>query len=144
MNLLSITFDLDSSDYSCALAFDAVLDDVVVFSTDHVTAPVPVSIDVADDDGEHELKFVLKNKLPEHTKIDADNNIVKDAVLTIANLKFDDVDLGHMLTKLAVYHHDYNGTTSVAEHKFYSDMGCNGHVSLKFTAPIYLWLLENM
>jgi hypothetical protein len=23
-------------------------------------------------------------------------------------------------------------------------MGCNGTVSLKFTAPAYLWLLENM
>jgi len=144
MNSMSITFDLDSSDYNCALAFDAVLDDVVVFSTDHVTAPKFVSIAVSDDDSEHELKFVLKNKLSTHTKIDDQGNIVKDAVLTIANVTFDDIKLGHMFDKLAVYHHDHNGTTPAGQHRFYGDMGCNGHVSLKFTSPIYLWLLENM
>jgi hypothetical protein len=144
MSKMSITFDLDSSDYTAELAFDAMLNDVVVFSSDHVAAPESVIIGLPDNDGEYELKFVLKNKLEKHTAIDLNKNIVKDAVLTVSNVTFDEIKLGHMFTKLAVYNHDHNGTTTVGEHKFYGDMGCNGYVSLKFTAPIYLWLLENM
>jgi len=46
--------------------------------------------------------------------------------------------------KLAQYQHDFNGTGNPTIDKFYGEMGCNGTVSLKFTTPIYLWLLENM
>jgi hypothetical protein len=38
----------------------------------------------------------------------------------------------------------FNGTSEVTEDKFYSELGCNGTVSLKFTTPMYLWLLEHM
>ena len=43
-----------------------------------------------------------------------------------------------------IYRHDYNGTTDPFDDEFYGEMGCNGTVSLKFTTPIYLWLLENL
>jgi hypothetical protein len=50
-----------------------------------------------------------------------------------------------MFSEQAEYHHDCNGTAQqVILDKFYREMGCNGTVSLKFTTPVYLWLLENM
>ena len=145
MTNTSITFDLDSSDYHARLAFEVLLNNTVVFATDHVTAPTTITVAVPDDDAEHELKFVLKNKTQEHTKIDEiDGNIVSDAMLSISNIEFDEIKLGHMFFEQAVYHHDMNGSWPLGEHKFYGNMGCNGYVSLKFTAPVYIWLLENM
>mgnify|MGYP003352455181 CR=1 FL=1 len=42
------------------------------------------------------------------------------------------------------YRHDYNGTGQPTEDNFFGVLGCNGTVELRFTTPIYLWLLEHM
>jgi hypothetical protein len=144
MSTTSITFDLDSTDYTVNLAFEVLLNDTVVFATEHVAHPTAVEFNIADDEGEHELKFVLKNKSPSHTVIDEQGNIVSDAVLSIANVSIDGITLGHMFSEQTCYYHDFNGAELLAEHKFFGVMGCNGYVSLKFSTPIYLWLLENM
>jgi hypothetical protein len=126
------------------LAFEVLLNNTVVFATAHVAQPTTVEFAIADDEGEHELKFVLKNKTQDHTAIDEQGNITSDAVLSITNVSIDGIKLGHMFSEQTCYYHDTNGTESLAEHKFFGAMGCNGHVSLKFSTPIYLWLLENM
>ena len=144
MTATSIKFDLDSTNYAARLAFEVLLNNTVVFATDHVAQPVTVEFIMPDDDGEHELKFVLKNKSPTHTAIDEHNNIISDAMLSIANMSMDDIKLGHLFFEQTHYYHDTNGDQLPADHKFFGDMGCNGYVSLKFTTPIYLWLLENM
>jgi hypothetical protein len=144
MDKITVSFDLTSSNYAAALEFEVLLDDVLLLSIDHVTNPMPVSLEILDDEAEHEFKFVMKNKTPEHTVIDGNGNITKDAMLSIANVAFDDIELGHVFFEQSVYHHNFNGARVAIEDKFYGDMGCNGHVSLRFTTPIYMWLLENM
>jgi len=144
MDKITVSFDLTSSDYAAALGFELLLDDVVLLSIDHVTEPMPVSLEILDDEAEHEFKFVMKNKTPEHTVVDDNGNITVDAVLSVANVAFDDIELGHVFVDRAVYHHNFNGSRDAIEDKFFGSMGCNGHVSLQFTTPIYLWLLENM
>jgi hypothetical protein len=99
---------------------------------------------ISDNDAEHLLKFVLKNKTAAHTQIDSDNNIVKDARLTVTNVQFDEIPLGQTFINLATYTHTFNGTGVPTEQKFYGEMGCNGTVGLKFSTPIYMWLLEHM
>lgn len=144
MNKISVSFDLTSSDYTAPLGFEVMLNNVVLFSVDHVTEATPVSVEINNNDEDnHEFKFVMKNKTQEHTVVDNAGNIVTNAMLSIANLAFDKIKLGHTFVKNAVYHHDFNGSQDPVEDKFYGDMGCNGHVSLKFTTPTYLWLLEN-
>lgn len=96
------------------------------------------------DESEHELKFVLKNKTTAHTTIDESGNILKDSVVEIKNLKFDGIELGNMFFEHAVYCHNFNGNGPDTTDKFYGSTGCNGTVSLKFTTPMYLWLLEHM
>lgn len=96
------------------------------------------------EEGPHELRFVLKNKLPEHTEVTEAGEIVKDATVTVTDIAFDEIELGQLVVDHAVYEHDYNGTQAVSKHKFYGEMGCNGTVTLPFTTPIYIWLLENM
>ena len=144
MDKISVTFDLASSDYTAAPGFDVLLDDKVLVSIEHVKEATPVSVEIHDDDSEHEFKFVMKNKTQEHTVVDDTGNITADAMLSIANITFDDIKLGHLFIEKSVYHHDFNGSQAPIEDKFFGDIGCNGYVSLKFTTPIYLWLLENM
>ena len=115
-----------------------------VFDQVHVQESHTVSYEFNDDDGDHELKFVLKNKQLEHTTVDSDGKIISDAVLTINNISFEDIACQYLTTKLAEYQHNFNGTGAATQQKFYGSMGCNGTVTLKFSTPIYIWLLENL
>jgi hypothetical protein len=143
-NTITISCIVDTTDPAAALGFEAWIDNQKFFDTDHVQARQPVVVEIADDDSEHELRFVLKNKIADHTRIDDAGNIVSDTTLTITDLAFDEIKLGHIVTEQAVYTHDFNGTQKEIQDKFYGEMGCNGTVSLKFITPVYLWLLEHM
>jgi hypothetical protein len=146
MQQSTFSFELTPTNPAAVLGFECWINDQCVFDTDHVADSVIVSSDLPADNVEtdHTLKIVLKNKLPEHTAISESGEILKDACLTVSNLSFDDIELGQMVNELAVYEHDFNGTAEKNKHKFFGTMGCNGTVTLKFTTPIYLWLLENM
>lgn len=144
-NSVCIQLDIDTTDSTAALGFELWLDSVLVVDIDHVQGPQNIQHLINDDDGEHELKFVLKNKTAEHTKIDQAGNIVQDARLIVNNVKIDDIELGHnCFTKLAKYHHSYNTDAEPVVDTFYTEMGCNGHVVLNFSSPVYLWLLDNI
>jgi hypothetical protein len=143
-NTVTITFTVNTTAPAAALGFEAWINNQKFVDSDHVQSQHPVVIEIDDDDGEHELRFILKNKTSNHTQVDEAGNIVSDARLIVADLAFDEIKLGHMVTEQTLYTHDVNGTEKQAQHKFYGEMGCNGTVSLKFTTPIYLWLLEHM
>jgi hypothetical protein len=143
-NTVTISCILDTSDASVPLGFEAWIDNQKFFDTNHVQTQQTLVVKIADTDREYELRFVLKNKTLDHTQVDAAGNIVSDATLSIANLSFDELRLGHIFVEQATYTHDFNGTGTIIQDKFYGNMGCNGTVSLKFATPIYLWLLEHM
>jgi hypothetical protein len=87
----------------------------------------------------------MKGKTHQDTKIDEQGNIVEDSMIDICNVCLDEINIDQMMSDLAQYVHDGNGTESVQSiHRFYGHMGCNGRVQLKFSCPIYLWLLETM
>ena len=91
------------------------------------------------------LEIELTGKLPEHTQINADGDIIQDRVIKITDMVIDDIKLEYLVTEVTEYHHDENGTRdSVVLDKFYGDMGCNGVARFKFHSPVYLWLLENL
>lgn len=141
---------METIEFSCAihghapLGMEIWLDDQKVFDQDHTDATHQINHTISDDNGDHELRFVLKNKLPEHTQVDAEGNIISDFTVSIADIKFDGIDCNYLATALAEYQHDFNGTGPTTTQRFYGEMGCNGTVSLKFSTPIYIWLLENM
>jgi hypothetical protein len=132
------------SNTAVPLGCEIWIDDVCVFDQDRVTDPAVVDHEFTDNDGEHLLRITLKNKRPEHTKIDDQDNIVSDALLSVTEISFDEIDCSQIVQDLAVYRHNLNGTAPEIEDQFFGDMGCNGTVELKFTTPVYLWLLENM
>lgn len=139
-----IAFSIDTTDILAQLGFEAWIDDHKFYDTDHVTGPEHLETAVSDDDAQHQLRFILKNKTVDHTKLDQAGNIIADARLLINNITFDEIQLGYMIVEQTTYEHDFNGTGQTVQEKFYGEMGCNGTVSLRFTSPIYLWLLEHM
>jgi hypothetical protein len=144
MSTFQISCKIGSTDTTAGLGLEIWLDEQQLYNTDHVADTVSLTFDIDEDEADHELRFVMKNKTQTHTTIDEAGNIVTDATLTISDITFDKIALRQIFIDHAEYTHDFNGTQDKIIDKFYSEMGCNGIVSLKFTTPIYLWLLENM
>ena len=123
----------------------ATLDGVVMYEGYPGTETVTVEHDFDDSQEQpHLLIFEMQGKLPEHTQVGDNGDILQDRFVTIGDIAFDDILLGHTFTQVSVYHHDTNGTTDAVNQPFYGIMGCNGRVEMRFSTPIYLWLLENM
>ena len=140
-----ISCSIGTTDASANLGIEVWLNDQQILNQAHVAELIEFKYEFPDDDAaEHELRFVMKHKTTEHTKIDEQGIIVTDACLTVSKLAFDEIELKQIFIDQAVYTHDFNGTQTEIQDKFYGNMGCNGTVSLKFSTPIYLWLLENM
>ena len=142
-NTTKISCTIGTNDPAAELGLEIWLDDQQLFDTNHV-GDQPLEWQVTEDEADHELRFVMKNKTINHTQIDEHGTILQDSRITIQNLSFDEIALGQLFIDHAEYTHDFNGTKDIVTEKFYGEMGCNGTVSLKFTTPIYLWLLESM
>jgi len=139
-----ITFNINTTNADAKLAVEVWLDTQLKVAVDHVTELIPVSVAVIDDDGDHELRIVLKNKTVDDTTVDSEGNIVQDSCVAVDNFKFDDIEVDQLVSEQAVYRHRFNSDGPEIEDQFYWRMGCNGTVSLKFSTPIYIWLLEHM
>jgi len=126
------------------LGIEIWLDDYKFFDQNISKGSHQVVHSFPEDEAEHCLCFVLKNKIAEHTIINESGEILSDALIEISNIMFDNINLDQMLYNQAIYTHDSNGTSDLSETKFYGSMGCNGTVELKFSTPFYMWLLEHM
>ena len=145
METVNISFDLSSSDYLCNLDLEVCYNNKTMFQVNHVNTLIPVSFPInLSADVEHTLQFIMKNKTFEHTILNANNEIIKDAYLNINNFTINSVELGETFYKTCVYLHDFNGTEEPIKDEFYGDIGCNGTVQFVFQSPIYLWLVTNM
>ena len=144
MNTVKFNCVVGSTDFGVPLGLEIWLDQHKLFDKDCVDQTYQVEHEISDNDGDHELRFVLKHKQSDHTRVDLEGNILSDATVTVSDIRFDGIDCQYLTTNLAEYQHDFNGTGDPTIDKFYGEMGCNGTVSLKFTTPIYLWLLENL
>jgi hypothetical protein len=144
MNTVKFSCVVAPSNTAMSLGCEVWIDDTCVFDQDHVNYPTVVAHEFSDDDGEHSLRITLKNKLPEHTQVDDQGNIVSDSLLSVTEILFDEIDCTQIVHDHAVYRHNLNGTGPEIQDQFFGDMGCNGTIELEFATPVYLWLLENM
>jgi len=142
-NFTTISGSIDSNDKQVPLGTEVWIDDTCIINVEHVDQIIHFSHELTDEDGEHELRIVMKNKTSEHTDVNEDGKIVRDARLIINDIKFDEVKLTYNQLIKIIYKHDFNGSAEEIEDQFYEELGCNGTASLKFTTPTYLWLLEN-
>lgn len=141
---LILSAAIDSTDYLIPLGIEVWLNDDCLLDIAHITNSIALTHTFPETGGNHRLRFIIKNKLPEHTTVDADGGIIKDAYVSINNIKIDDFDITEVFTKHSVYTHNFNGTQPVVQDRFYKHCGCNGSVEFAFEAPFYLWLLENI
>jgi len=146
LETVKISFDITTSDAECPMGIEILLDNVVLCKNNHVQQKIAFEYDINDDDSEREreLQIVITGKTPSHTKIDQDGNIIKDVTIAISNVVVDSIDINQLFLEKCVYTHDFNGTQSAIADSFHGIAGCNGIISLKFSTPFYLWLLENM
>jgi hypothetical protein len=127
------------------LDFSVILDGKIQWQGCPGTNMQEITLEFDDaDDESHVLEFVLSGKTIKHTKITDQGKITSDVTVRIENISFDNIEIDQIVSELAEYHHDFNGTQSAVIERFYGEIGCNGTVRLEFTTPIYLWLLENM
>ena len=144
METIVVSFNLINSDYTCGLGFEILHNNKKILDIDHVQSVTPVTLTLDTVYGDHELKFVLKNKTSDHTTIDDAGQIVNDAYLTISNFSFNDVELNNIFLEKCQYHHDFNGSKDPVVLPFYNDLGCNGEVVFCFESPVYYWMLETI
>jgi len=99
---------------------------------------------IPEDESEHVLKFVLKNKLPHHTTVNEQGDIIADSVISFKNITFDEINVDSIVNTVAEYTHNFNGNGNTVTESFCQTMGCNGNVQISFSTPFYIWLLEHM
>ena len=143
-NLIPFRCKISTTDAAVPLGMRITLNDQLIFESLHVAKIIEVSHQLLDDGQDYILKFEMLGKTNDHTQIDGQGNIIKDTCLTVCDVEFDDIRIDSLFAVLTNYTHDNNGHSAEVEDKFYGSMGCNGYVTLKFSTPIYLWLLENL
>jgi hypothetical protein len=96
------------------------------------------------DEEKYTVEIEMSGKLPEHTVIDNQGNIVEDRMIEISAFSLDEIALVYLFTDNCKYAHDFNGSQTAIVDKFFGNMGCNGIVKFEFSAPLHIWMLENM
>ena len=144
METVQISFDVETSDSECPLGIQIWLDDSLLLDNPHVKEKIAFAHDISDDDGEYQLRIVILGKTADHTRVDDQGNIIKDATLQLSTVTIDGIDVNQLFLDRCVYTHDFNGTQPEIQDTFHGIAGCNGTIVFEFTTPIYLWLLENM
>ena len=144
MNTITFACTVSNSSLFDDLALELWLDNDKFFDSNIKKGNTEIVYEFNEDDSDHNLKIILKNKTTDHTTIDSDGNILSDALISIKNITIDTVNIDQLFLEESNYTHDYNGTGDKVTEQFYGQMGCNGIVELKFSTPFYIWLLEHM
>ena len=140
-NHIPFRCEITTSDATAPLNLRVILNDKVIFNQ-QIKETVPFECWIPDAEQQHVLVFEMSGKTQAHTIVNDAGEIVKDAFLKLSNFSIDEIELTNI--KTFEYEHDFNGTAEKTTDLFYGYMGCNGRVTVKFSTPIYLWLLENM
>ena len=142
-NTTKISCCIGTTNANIDLGMEIWLDGVKLFDQ-VINKTLDFVCEVDEQQADHELTFVMKNKLASHTILDSQGAIVEDARLSVGAIAFEGIDITQMFMEQAIYAHNFNGTGDSIKDKFFGEMGCNGQVTLHFSTPVYLWLLENM
>jgi len=90
----TVDFDcvISSTNQTAPLGLEIWIDQHKLFDQEHIDQIYKIQHKISDTDGEHEMRFVLKNKQPEHTTVDLTGNIVSDATVIVSDIQFDGID----------------------------------------------------
>jgi nicotinate-nucleotide pyrophosphorylase len=142
MNTCSVLLEAQAT--GRGLSLEVKLNNQTKFNQILTTDIEKIQFDFDDSADNHVIEFIMSGKHQEHTILDSNGSIISDRLIKITNVSFDGIILGQLFFDTAIYEHNFNGTGSTVQDKFFGTMGCNGALRLKFTSPVYIWLLENM
>lgn len=141
---IKLSLDLVNESECNELTIKFYIDDNCFYNKTVTPGEHHVTYDFNVEDGDHVFKIELNGKTENHTVVNDDGEIINDVLIKVVNLSIDEISIDQLLHQLAVYEHNYNGNGEFTKDKFFGWLGCNGTVTLNFTSPFYLWLLENM
>lgn len=141
---IKLSLDLINESECNDLSIELLIDNQIFYKNKIIPGTQKLEHELNIEEGEHEFNILLSGKTFDHTQVDEAGNIINDVLINVTNIEFDEINIDQIISEQAVYTHDNNGTAELLEHKFFGSLGCNGIVTLKFTSPFYLWLLENM
>lgn len=144
MDTISLSFEVSCNRAPCPLTVVVRLNDQQVALITGFYRNHQIEMTLEDADADHVLEIELQGKLPDHTRVDDQGVIIDDVLITISNVRLDDLVLGQTFFDRTDYSHDFNGTGARTVQAFSGHMGCNGVVRFEFSTPAYLWLLENL
>jgi hypothetical protein len=115
------------------------IDDNLIFDG-HVDEPKEIKWVGNLTEDKHKIIVELYDKDKYQTVLE-DGKIVKDQILNIDLIMFDEIDIGYLRHTLSVYYADRKDNIIA---KDCVNLGLNGRWELEFTTPVYIWLLENI
>jgi len=105
------------------------------------------------EESEYNLIIERSGKGKNQTVLDQQGNITKDQMLYIKSISIDEIDIGALVYE-GVYTPKYpepwatqqreSGQDLKDSFKNVTQMGFNGEWKFTFSAPFYMWLLENL
>lgn len=144
MEQLELILNLSSSYWDAAPKTRVFINDLLIFEGT-ITEPQKVKWVGDIQAGKNVLAIELFDKGKNQTVMQNDV-IVKDQLLNIDGVSFDNIALGFLNHSLSNYYPDQNYySNSVPDVvKMCVNLGYNGRWELEFTSPVYIWLLENI
>jgi len=137
--------DLLVNDTHHPLDFKILMDDEEILKIRTTKPTYRISHKFLSTPSEHSIKFILSGKTDEHTTLDGDT-FIKSAQVEVTNITFDGINISEILLSnesLTTYTHNSNGySEEIVENFNTSCMGFNGVMELKFTTPLFVWLLD--
>ena len=142
-SLVLFEFDVSRTPAQPPLQFHVLLNGEKVYELQSDSDHVKIAID-DDVSKQQKIVFELAGKQSHHTRINEQQEITEDAVITVKNITVDSIAIDQIFSEKSQYQHNHNGNSNNVVDSFYGTMGCNGTASMEFTSPVYLWLLENI
>lgn len=138
---VDISINLSSSFWKDAPKTKVYIDDNLIFDGE-IVEPKEIKWSGNLSDGTHKLVIYLYDKDKYQTVLENDK-IIKDQILNIDAISFDEIDIGYLKHTMSKYYPDKNLNAPLLVNDCVN-LGWNGRWELEFTIPIYIWLLENI
>lgn len=135
---IKIDIDISSTFWDQPPRTKIYIDSVVVFQG-IVDSARRITHECNLTDGPHELRIMLLGKDGRTQTIMENDRIIKDQLLNIDAVYIDDINLGYTAQTLSEFISE-DGT----KNSNMVNLGINGTWTLRFTTPVYIWMLENM
>jgi hypothetical protein len=153
--LVEFKIVLDSGWHNAAPKYEVLIDDAVqsygvVEEKSENGEEKVITFSLELPEGDHTLKIRLGGKLPKHTVVDDNGNILADQLLNIKQIELDEIELDYLFYSLGNFHKQTGFVDSKPVYDEtplpdkYTNLGWNGEYRLKFSVPTYMWFLENL